>query len=77
MTISTELLNKLNEARNNENAIKYMKGYSLIDGRMVAQYEVTLIDIDVATAECIVYSEHNGEIKIETLKREQIAFRVA
>lgn len=77
MTISTELLNKLNEARNNENAIKYMKGYSLIDGRMVAQYEVTLIDIDVATAECTVYSEHNGEIRIETLKREQLAFRVA
>lgn len=77
MAINTELLEKLIEAKNNENAIKYMKGYALTDGRQVAQYEVTLIDIDTATACYTVFSEFNGETKVETLNRNQILFRTA
>ena len=77
MTIKVELLNKLNEARNNENVIKYMKGYELANGRQVAQYEVTLIDIDIATAEATVFTEVDGQIKIEVLKRNQILYRTA
>jgi len=77
MTITTNLLEKLNEARNNENTIKYMKGYYLTNGRAVARYEVTLIDINIATAEATVFSEVDGNIKIETLKREELIFRTA
>lgn len=77
MTITTKLLEKLNEARNNENAIKYMKGYYLTNGRAVSRYEVTLIDIDIATATATVFSEVGGNIEIETLKREELIFRTA
>lgn len=75
--MTTNLLEKLNEARKNENAIKYMKGYELVDGKQVAQYEVTLIDIDVETAAATVFSEVAGKLKIETLKREDLIFRTA
>lgn len=75
--MTTSLLDKLNETRHNENAVKYMKGYELADGRQVAQYEVTLIDIDVETANATVFSEVAGKLKIETLKREDLIFRTA